>query len=121
MAFFCGRIFSSIQESPGRITPELSDQRQPPLALELEVNHDRLPLVRSSDLVGRERIRMKKIALYCKCGAAWKGTVSEMGAWWILAQWHTMHQGDGHGACDARTVARNRAAAERAEELKANA
>ena len=38
------------------LTPELSDQRQPPLALELGVNRDRLPLVRSSDLGGKNLI-----------------------------------------------------------------
>lgn len=58
-------------------------------------------------------------ALYCTCGAAWKGTVMpEKKVEAIRRVWTEVHSGPGHAACDAKTAARARAKAEQESEAE---
>lgn len=54
-----------------------------------------------------------KIKLYCLCGAAWIGSVSpDNKAKELTDFFWSMHDGEGHGACDSRTAGRARRKAE---------
>lgn len=47
--------------------------------------------------------------LYCKCGAAWTGTLgSKRLDAHLEAEFYKIHSGDGHEPCDAKTAARAR-------------
>jgi len=56
-----------------------------------------------------------KFALYCKCGATWRGDIPETMATRIRQVWTETHNEPGCGPCDAATASRARAKAEREE------
>lgn len=50
---------------------------------------------------------------YCLCGGKLHASSSPPeGAKWLVAQFETIHSGEGHGPCDARTAAKARRLAE---------
>ena len=53
-----------------------------------------------------------KITLYCKCGAAWKGTADPKTAAGIIEHWKCLHTGPGHTDTDSRTATQARVRAE---------
>ena len=52
-----------------------------------------------------------KFANYCRCGAAWKGQVEKSALDLIETEWHTVHSGQEHSSCDAKTASQARKAA----------
>ena len=61
----------------------------------------------------------KQVALYCRCGATWKGEgLLQKDVNLIEAQWRRVHSEPDCGRTDARTAARARRNAERKAERK---
>ena len=56
---------------------------------------------------------MKRLALYCRCGAAWTGTLSGPMAAGMTAEFHAIHNGPDHGPATAREAAAARAREEK--------
>lgn len=57
-----------------------------------------------------------KLALYCICGAVWKGDgIPKIVMDQIVTEWIKTHTGGDHHPCNARTAARARAKAEKIE------
>jgi hypothetical protein len=58
-----------------------------------------------------------KMKLYCTCGASGTGTITPdaKARHFVEKIWTPIHSGEGHSPCDAKTAAKARRKADRAE------